>query len=131
MNTNTNLTDDRTTLNQLKSLVQQFTDERNWQQFHSPKNLSMALAIEAAELMEHFQWLSMQESRTVATEPERKAAVSDELADVFCYTLAIANEMQIDLADVFEQKMIKNRKKYPTNQIKGRYGHDDPNPVQA
>lgn len=121
--------DHETTIQSLKTVVQQFSDERDWQQFHSPKNLSMSLAIEAAELMEHFQWISMQQSREIAADPDKKAEVGEELADVFCYTLAIANEMNIDLASTLQRKMEKNREKYPASQFKGRYGADDPNPV--
>jgi NTP pyrophosphatase (non-canonical NTP hydrolase) len=131
MNTTPLSRDADTTLAAFKAEVQQFSHERDWQQFHSPKNLSMSLAIEAAELMEHFQWISMQDSRELAADPEKKAAIGEELADVFCYTLAIANEMGIDLASTFHHKMNKNREKYPSSEFKGRYGMDDPNPTSA
>ena len=127
MNTTTRTTDSVATLEELKREVQRFSDERDWHQFHSPKNLSMSLAIEAGELMEHFQWISMQASRELADDPEKKLAIGEELADVFCYTLAIANEMDIDLASTFFRKMNKNREKYPAAEFKGRYGADDPN----
>ena len=91
--------DNAETIGQLKELVERFVAERNWQVFHSPKNLSMALAIEAAELMEHFQWLEPQESRAVADDAAAREAVAEELSDVICYALAIANEMGIDVAD--------------------------------
>lgn len=129
MNTTPQSNDFETSLDDLKSEVRQFSEERDWQQFHSPKNLSMSLAIETAELMEHFQWISMEDSRSMASDPEKKAAVSEELADVFCYTLAIANEMGIDLSSAFHNKMKKNRLKYPTKEFKGRYGADDPKPA--
>ena len=127
---NTQLSDSTTSLDDLKQIVKLFVDQRQWQQFHSPKNISMALAIEAAELMEHFQWISMQESREAADDPEKKSAVGEELADVLCYAIALANEMDIDLAQTLEKKMVKNRQKYPVEKIKGRFGHDDPSPVQ-
>ena len=126
----TQLLDATATLGEVKEVVKQFVEQRQWQQFHSPKNISMALAIEAAELMEHFQWISMQESRDAAHDPEKKSAIGEELADVFCYAIALANEMEIDLAATFEKKMAKNREKYPVKEIKGRFGHDDPKPVQ-
>ena len=126
----TQLSDTTATLSDVKKVVKRFVEQRQWQQFHSPKNISMALAIEAAELMEHFQWISMQESRDAATDPEKMAAIGEELADVFCYAIALANEMNIDLAATFEKKMAKNRQKYPVEEIKGRFGHDDPSPVQ-
>lgn len=128
MNTTSPTNDGIATLEELKTEVQRFSDERDWHQFHSPKNLSMSLAIEAGELMEHFQWISMQASRELADDPEKKIEIGEELADVFCYTLAIANEMGIDLASTFYRKMNKNREKYPAAEYKGRYGADDPTP---
>ena len=83
------MADNRETVAELRQLVDRFVQERNWTQFHNPKNLSMALAIEAAELMEHFQWLDLDESRAVAQDPARLAAVAEELADVVCYALAL------------------------------------------
>lgn len=120
------MSDTSTTLLQLRELVRSFVAERDWQQFHSPKNLSMALAIEAAELMEHFQWIDAERSRRVADDPAKREAVADELADVLCYVLALANELQIDLSDAVRVKMQKNRDKYPAEQYRGRYGPEDP-----
>ena len=105
--------------------MDQFVQERNWPQFHNPKNLSMALAIEAAELMEHFQWLDLDESRAVAHDAERLAAVGEELADVVCYALALANELDFDVADSVRAKMIKNAEKYPAAEFRGRWGAGD------
>jgi dCTP diphosphatase len=117
--------DSETTTADLRELVRRFVDERHWQQFHSPKNLSMALAIEAAELMEHFQWLEMEESRAIRDSPESLAKVAEELADVLCYALALANELNIDVATAMRQKMVKNAEKYPVDQYRGRYGPTD------
>jgi len=118
-----NHSDDTTTVNDLREIVRQFVEERDWKQFHSPKNLSMALAIEASELMEHFQWISPEESRGLDGAAKLEAA--EELADVLCYALAIANEMEIDLASTLQAKMIKNRTKYPADEFRGRYGVGD------
>ena len=107
------MNDEQTTVRQLKQIVKQFVDERNWQQFHTPKNISMALAIEASELMEHFQWLTAEESLSLAQDPQKLADVGEELVDVVCYALALANRLELDLSAVFEQKMAKNRLKYP------------------
>src|SRR5215203_5642799 len=96
--------DSTTTLADLRELVRQFVDERDWRQFHSPKNLSMSLAIEAAELMEHFQWIDVAESRRVSDNPSKLNEVREELADVLCYALALANELQIDLASAVRDK---------------------------
>ena len=121
--------DKTTTIQEVKQVVREFVDQRDWQQFHSPKNLSMALAIEAGELMEHFQWISQQASREL--DSEKMDEVGQELSDVFCYTIALANELGIDLATAFKNKMKLNREKYPAEQYRGRYGADDPNPVKS
>jgi NTP pyrophosphatase (non-canonical NTP hydrolase) len=115
------VSDSSTTLADLRGLVRRFVDERDWRQFHSPKNLSMSLAIEAAELMEHFQWIDSAESRRVADDPAKLAAVRDEIADVLCYLLALANELDLDLSTAASDKMIKNAVKYPAEQSRGKY----------
>ncbi len=121
-----NITDDECTcIGELRQMVHRFVSEREWQQFHSPKNLSMALAVEAAELMEQFQWISMEESRH--PDEERRQKVTEELADVLCYALAVANELNIDVASAMKNKMVKNRQKYPVQTFKGIYGKDDSN----
>ena len=119
------MSDSTTTVAQLREVIRQFVDERDWQQFHAPKNLSMALAIEAAELMEHFQWISVEASRQMRDDPEKRAAAGEELADVICYALALANELGLDVSETMQAKMRKNIEKYPVDEIKGRYGHQD------
>lgn len=91
--------------------MQAFVAERHWQRFHNAKNLSMSMAIETAELMEHFQWLTTEE--VVAGTGFDLEEVSDELADVACYVLSMANALDIDLSSAIHQKMAKNRLKYP------------------
>jgi NTP pyrophosphatase (non-canonical NTP hydrolase) len=120
--------DSETTLAELRRIVRQFVDERDWHQFHTPKNLAMSLTIEAAELMEHFQWLTAEQSRAVADEKDQLAAVGEELADVLCYVLAMANELGLDLSTALRQKMLANEKKYPAREYRGRFGPDDPGP---
>ncbi|MDG2385300.1 MAG: nucleotide pyrophosphohydrolase [Pirellulaceae bacterium] len=120
------MNDSTTTVQQLRQMMQEFVDERDWQQFHSPKNLTMALAIEAAELMEHFQWLSVEQSRAVKGREEQLSAVGEEMADVLCYLLAAANALDIDLSATMKKKMIKNRQKYPADEYRGRFGPSDP-----
>lgn len=115
------MSDAETTVADLRELVRRFVDERDWRQFHSPKNLSMSLAIEAAELMEHFQWIDIAESRAVKNQPEKLDEVREELADVLCYALALANELNIDLATAVHEKMVKNAIKYPAEQSRGRF----------
>lgn len=117
--------DNSTTLAELRDIVRQFVDERDWRQFHAPKNLSMSLAIEAAELMEHFQWIDVPQSRAAASDPAKIAAIGEELADVLCYALALANELDLDLATIVKDKMAKNAAKYPAEEFRGRYGAED------
>jgi len=115
------MSDTSTTIADLRQLVRRFVDERDWRQFHSPKNLSMSLAIEAAELMEHFQWIDIAESRRVKDDPTTLAQVRDEMADVLCYLLALANELDLDLSKAIRDKMMKNAVKYPAEKSRGRY----------
>ena len=109
----------------LQKRVREFIQERDWLKFHSPKNISMSIAIEAAELMEHFQWLTTEASRRLVDNPEKLAAVGEELADVVGYSFALANELGVDLSSAIRAKMVKNRRKYPADQYRGRYGPDD------
>lgn len=122
------MTDSTTTIQQLKDEITQFADERDWEQFHTPKNLCMSIAIEAAELMEHFQWTRPEE--VAAFDDAKKLEVQEELADVVAYCIAFANTMDIDIAQAFKQKMVRNREKYPAEEFKGIYGYDDPE-IQA
>lgn len=118
--------DTTTTIADLREVVRRFVDERDWRQFHSPKNLSMSLAIEAAELMEHFQWIDAAESRRLADDPQKLKAVGEEIADVLCYVLALANELNIDLATALHDKMVKNAIKYPAELSRGRFAPPPP-----
>jgi NTP pyrophosphatase (non-canonical NTP hydrolase) len=113
--------DHTTTVAELRKLVADFVAERDWSQFHSPKNVSMALAIEAAELMEHFQWLTTDASRELADQPGKLAEVAEELADVIGYSFALANELGLDISEAVRAKMIKNAQKYPAEKYRGRY----------
>ena len=97
------MNDQTTTVSELRQLIADFVDERDWQQFHSPKNISMALSIEASELMEHFQWITIGASQQVSAEPAKLAEVAEELADVMSYTLAMANTLALVTAPTFGQ----------------------------
>jgi len=114
------LNDATTTFADLKSRVLAFARERDWEQFHAPKNLSMALAAEAGELMEHFLWATSDASRTIAVDPAKRKKIEEELADVVIYALEFANMTGIDVAAVIETKMEANAKKYPVEKAKGR-----------
>ena len=113
-------TDATTTLAELKTRVLAFARERDWEQFHAPKNLSMALAAEAGELMEHFLWSTTEASRTVVADQARKAKIEEELADVVIYALEFANITGIDVAAAIEAKMARNAEKYPVEKARGR-----------
>jgi len=119
------MSDDQETIGDLRRLLAQFIEERAWAPFHTPKNLSMALAVEAAELMEHFQWLEPAEAIELAQDPARRAAVAEELADVVCYALALTNALGIELGQAIRDKMVKNALKYPAEQYRGRWGAGD------
>ena len=125
------MNDRTTTVAELRTLVADFVGERDWQKFHTPKNVAMALAIEAAELMEHFQWLTPDQSREVADQSGKLREVAEELADVVCYALALANELEIDVSEALDGKMEKNRRKYPITEYRGRFGPEDPQPGGA
>jgi NTP pyrophosphatase (non-canonical NTP hydrolase) len=112
--------DSTATVSQLKERVLAFARERDWEQFHAPKNLSMALAAEAAELMEHFLWASPEESRRVAADPAKRAMIAEELADIVIYSLEFANATGLDLTQAVAAKMEANAIKYPVAKAKGR-----------
>lgn len=104
-------------LNTLRDALRKFAAERDWDQFHSPKNLASALSVEAAELLECFQWLSEEQSRNL--NPEQLAAVRDELADVLVYLVRLADKLDVNLLDAVREKMVKNALKYPADKARG------------
>ena len=114
------LTDSSTTLAEIKARVLAFARERDWEQFHAPKNLSMALAAEAGELMEHFLWAEPEASRTIAQDAAKREKIEEELADVVIYALEFANMTGIDVAAAIETKMAANAAKYPVEKARGR-----------
>jgi NTP pyrophosphatase (non-canonical NTP hydrolase) len=114
------LTDDRATVRHLQRMVGQFVRERHWEQFHNPKNLAMSLAIEAAEVMEHFQWERPEEADAIAMDPDARSAVAEELADVLAYLLGLAARLGIDLSSALELKMQKNARRFPVESARGR-----------
>ena len=104
-------------LNQLLSTIRQFADDRDWDQFHSPKNLAMALGAEAGELLEQFQWLTEPESSD--PDPKRRQAIADELADILIYLMRLADKLEIDPLEAAFAKIEKNAKKYPADRVRG------------
>jgi len=113
--------DDTTTVGQLRQMVRRFVDERDWRQFHDLKNLSMAIATEAAELMEHFRWRTPEEARREALSAEAADEIRDEVADVVCFVLSFANAMELDVASALSSKMAKNESKYPRDRFRGTW----------
>lgn len=104
-------------LDKIKEELRQFALARDWEQFHSPKNLSMALAGEVGELLEVFQWLTEEQSKNL-TQEQRKA-VEEEVADVFLYLLRLTDRLDVDLLEVAKKKIIINEQKYPVYKVKG------------
>ena len=115
------MSDEQTTIAELRSLIDSFVDERDWQQFHSPKNLSMSISIESSELMELFQWLSLEEAKEVMKAGETRENAIDEIADIIIYAIAFCNRNNIDISKAIKQKMEKNKKKYPADKFKGHF----------
>jgi dCTP diphosphatase len=106
-------------LEKLNQDIRLFVKERDWEQFHSVKNLSMAMTKEAAELMEIFQWMKEEDSNLVTLDLSKRAKVEDELADVFLYMMRILDKTGIDLESAVRNKMMKNAEKYPIQLAKG------------
>lgn len=111
--------DQDTTVADLKHLVQEFVDEREWQKFHNPKNLAMSLSIEVAELMEHFQWLTPEEADAATDDSKNRQEIADEMADCLAYLLGLASRLDIDLSTALAEKMVKNAAKYPVESSRG------------
>ena len=109
-----------THLQEIKDRVLAFAKERDWEQFHAPKNLSMAIAAEAAELMEHFLWQSSEASRSDMEAEKLRSKVEEELADVFIFAIEFANVTGIDIATIVDTKIKRNAEKYPVEKAKGR-----------
>ena len=104
-------------LEQLTQRLRAFVAERDWQQYHSPKNLSMALIAEAAELVEHFQWLTEEQSASLP--PEKLTEVEQELADIQIYLIRLADRLKIDLEQAVDAKIALNERRYPVEKARG------------
>jgi dCTP diphosphatase len=113
--------DAHTTVGELRQAVAAFVDARDWQPFHGPKNLSMSIAIEAAELMERFQWLTTEEAQEAVTDPNEQAAVAEELADIIIYCLSLSNALDLEVSSAVMGKLQTNEHRYPANEFRGRF----------
>jgi len=104
----------------LRQRVAEFVAARDWEQFHVPRNLSIAIAVEAAELMEHFQWLTHEQAAAAMQDEARRAAVADELADVLIYGLSLANALDVDVSTVVLSKLERNERRFTIEAWRGR-----------
>jgi dCTP diphosphatase len=105
------------TLDHLRIRLREFAVARDWEQFHSPKNLAMALIVEAAELVEHFQWLT--EEQSAALPPDKLAEVEQELADIQIYLIRLADRLNINLEQAVDAKIALNERRYPVEKVRG------------
>ncbi|MEJ2143093.1 MAG: nucleotide pyrophosphohydrolase [Gammaproteobacteria bacterium] len=108
---------DKTSYDELQQRLKEFAVDRNWEQFHSPKNIAMALSGEAGELIEHFQWLTEQQSYEL--DPDKKQEVALEMADIFIYLLRLAERLDINLVEKVYEKIEINEKRYPVDKVQG------------
>ena len=113
--------DHTTTIETLRHEIARFIEERDWQVYHTPKSLTMSIAIEAAELMEHFQWHGNEASRQATQSDDVRAAVADELADVLIYCLALANVLEVDVSEAVLAKLARNHQRFPPGQLPSRH----------
>ncbi len=100
--------------------VAQFVDERDWDQFHTPKDVAVSLSIEAAELLEHFQWRRPEDVEALLADGDYRNAIRDELADIMLYLVIIARRLDVDLIEAALDKLEKNRDRFPPEQYRGR-----------
>lgn len=114
-------------LTALKLRLREFAHARDWDQFHAPKNLAVALSVEAAELVEHFQWLTESQSASLSVETQQQVAL--EMADVFIYLLRLADKLDIDLVATAWRKIELNESKYPADEVRGKAGKRSSTPV--
>ena len=114
-----NSKDENTTIEDLKLIVKEFVQKRDWQKFHTPRNLVESISIESAELLEIFQWSSVEYGSLIEYDNTIKERVREELADVLIYLISLSNTLEIDIAEAINDKMKKNEKKYPIDEFRG------------
>lgn len=106
-------------INEIIEKIKKFRDDRDWMQFHDPKNMAVSIIIEASELLEHFQWKSKEEVEKYVH--ENKTEVKEEIADIALYLFELADNLGVDLLEAMEQKLVKNDKKYPAAKARGKH----------
>ena len=117
----TDIFDNKTSISKLRQLAQDFVDERDWNKYHNPKDLAISIAIEAAELMELFQWMGQIEMEKMAEDDDKLLRIREELADVVILCLNMCNTLGIDLSQAIVEKIEKNKAKYPADLVRGNY----------
>ena len=117
----TDFFDSKTNISKLRQLAQEFVDERDWNKYHNPKDLAISIAIEAAELMELFQWIEQREVKKMAEDDHNLLRIKEELADVMILCLNMVNTLDIDLSQAIAEKIDKNKAKYPAELVRGNY----------
>ena len=115
------MADETTTLAHLRRRVAEFVAARDWEQFHTPRNLSVSIAIEAAELLECFQWLTDEQAMAAVRDKAQQAAIADELADVLIYGLSLANALGVDVSTIVLDKLERNERRFPVEKWRGRW----------
>lgn len=114
-----NSKDENTTIKDLKLMIREFVQKRDWQKFHTPRNLAESISIESAELLEIFQWFLKEDSSKIKQDPTRQERIRDELADILIYSLSLSNVMEIDITETIKGKLTKNENRYPVSKFKG------------
>lgn len=113
--------DEKTTIAQIKKELENFSKERDWKKYHTPKDLAISISIESGELLESFQWLKDEEITQVLNDPKKFHRIKSELADVFAYAFTLSNRLDIDVSEAIFNKINENKRKYPVDKIKGNY----------
>jgi len=111
--------DSDTDIEFLRRKVRDFISERDWEQFHNPKDLAMSISIESSELMELFQWKTREEVEEIQDDPETVAELRRELADIIIYSISLANALDVDISEIVLEKLRENQRKYPVDKVKG------------
>lgn len=112
-----------TQIKELQELVKEFIAARDWQKFHTPKNIAMSIAIESAELMEIFQWYTNEECSSPEFIEENRKDIEDEVADVLIYMISFVNKLNINIEEVIKRKMSRNEHRFPIDKVKGKLGY--------
>ncbi|MEN6385926.1 MAG: nucleotide pyrophosphohydrolase [Phycisphaerales bacterium] len=108
-------------IKKITDMIKKFRDERDWKQFHDPRNMAISIVLEASELLEHFQWKSKEEIEQYVKNKKNRGEIQDEIADIAAYLFELADNMDIDLMAAVKRKLAKNRKKYPVKKAKGKH----------